>query len=144
MVRGRRLSWCTDRAAQHKRNNHPRRVSPEAPPERHSGTTLSVLARGRPLVISEMIETGPMDYVVVELPGNETTGQGLPLLLQLVDPGIIRILDLGFVKREIDDSVRALEIAGLDADGEFDLAVLEGASSGLLEQDDVDAEYATV
>ena len=38
----------------------------------------------------------------VELPGNKMTGDGLPLLLDLVDRGIIRILDLVFVRKETD------------------------------------------
>jgi len=83
-------------------------------------------------------ETGPIDYVVIEFPGNRMTGEGFPLLVDLVDSGIIRILDLTFVTRELDGSVTAVEIADFDGDGELDLAVFEGASSGLIGQDDVD------
>ena len=66
------------------------------------------------------------------------TGEGLPLLVDLVDSGIIRILDLVFVERKLDGSVTAVEIADFDQDGALDLAVFEGASSGLLGQDDLD------
>ena len=83
-------------------------------------------------------ETGPIDYVVIEFPGNRMTGEGFPLLLDLVDSGIIRILDLKFVTRELDGSVTGVEIADFDGDGQLDLAVFEGASSGLIGQDDVD------
>ena len=31
-------------------------------------------------------ETGPIDYVVIEFPGNRMTGEGFPLLIDLVDP----------------------------------------------------------
>jgi len=55
----------------------------------------------------------------------------------------VRILDLVFVKKELDGSVVGLEIADLDKDGKLDLAVFEGASSGLLGQDDLD-ETGTV
>ena len=65
------------------------------------------------------------------------------MLVDLVDSGIIRILDLVFVQRKLDGSVTAVEIADFDKDGELDLAVFEGASSGLLGQDDVD-EAASV
>ena len=44
-------------------------------------------------------ETGPIDYVVVEFPGNRMRGEALPLLVDLVDRGIIRILDLVLAKR---------------------------------------------
>ncbi|KJY24574.1 DUF6325 family protein, partial [Streptomyces katrae] len=80
---------------------------------------------------------GPIDYLVVEFPGNRMTGEGFPLLVDLVDRGLIRILDLVFIRKDQDGSVAALEIADLDADGELDLAVFEGASSGLLGQDDL-------
>ncbi len=66
------------------------------------------------------------------------TGEGFPLLVELVDSGIIRILDLVFVTRATDGTVTAVDIADIDGDGELDLAVFEGASSGLLGQDDID------
>jgi hypothetical protein len=81
---------------------------------------------------------GPIDYLVIEFPGNRMTGEGLPLLVDLVDRGIIRILDLIFVRKELDGSVSGLAIADLDSDGELDLAVFEGASSGLVDSEDVD------
>jgi hypothetical protein len=66
------------------------------------------------------------------------TGEGLPLLVDLVDRGIIRILDLVFLTKELDGSVRGMAIADLDKDGQLDLAVFEGASSGLIGQEDLD------
>ncbi|MFC9290443.1 DUF6325 family protein [Streptomyces sp. NPDC057052] len=85
---------------------------------------------------------GPIDYLVVEFPGNRMTGEGLPLLVDLVDRGIIRILDLMFVRKDDDGSVSGMEVADLTGDGALDLAVFEGASSGLLGQDDIE-EAAT-
>ncbi|MFE6709609.1 DUF6325 family protein [Streptomyces sp. NPDC057695] len=92
----------------------------------------------------EAEELGPIDYLIVEFPGNRMTGEGLPLLVDLVDRGLIRILDLTFVRKEEDGSVSGLELADLTGDGELDLAVFEGASSGLLGQDDLEEASAAL
>ncbi|WP_190169473.1 DUF6325 family protein [Streptomyces mirabilis] len=86
----------------------------------------------------EFAEMGPIDYIVVEFPGNRMTGEGLPLLVDLVDRGVIRILDLMFVRKEEGGSVVGMEIADFTGDGALDLAVFEGASSGLLGEDDIE------
>ncbi|MER6398661.1 DUF6325 family protein [Kitasatospora sp. NPDC001603] len=93
--------------------------------------------------LNELNETGPIDYIVVEFPGSRMTGEGLPLLVDLVDRGIIRILDLTFVRKETDGSVTGLELADLTGDGLLDLAVFDGVSSGLLDEEDL-ADAAAV
>ena len=92
----------------------------------------------------DLDELGPIDYLVVEFPGSRMTGKGLPLLVDLVDRGIIRILDLVFVKKELDGSVVGMAIADFDKDGQLDLAVFDGAASGLLGQDDLDEAGAVL
>jgi hypothetical protein len=81
---------------------------------------------------------GPISYLIVQFPGNKMTGEGLPILVDLVDRGVIRILDLMFVTREADGTMVAMELTDLDGDGELDLAVFEGASSGLLDSSDLE------
>jgi hypothetical protein len=81
---------------------------------------------------------GPISYLIVEFPGNRMTGEGLSALIDLVDKGLIRILDLEFVTRRDDGSVGAVQLRELDTDGEFDLTVFEGVSSGMLDQSDFD------
>jgi hypothetical protein len=93
---------------------------------------------------TDLDETGPIDYLVVEFPGNRMTGEGLPILVDLVDAGIIRILDLVFVTRDADGSIAAVEISDLDGDGQLDLSVFEGASSGLLGEDELDEAAAAI
>jgi hypothetical protein len=83
-------------------------------------------------------EMGPIDYLIVEWPDRQPTGEAAPYLIDLVDRGLIRILDLAFIAKGEDGSVAALEIADLgDEVGAF--AAFEGASSGLLSGDDVAA-----
>ena len=83
-------------------------------------------------------EIGPVDYLVVEFPGNKMTGEGLPILVDLHDRGIIQILDLVFVSKDLEGNISGLAIADLDADGDLDLALFEGVRSGLLDDNDVD------
>jgi hypothetical protein len=92
----------------------------------------------------DLDDLGPIDYLVVEFPGARLTGEALPLLLDLVDRGIIRILDLVFIRKDRDGSVVMLEIADLDGDGLLDYQVLHGASSGLLGRDDIEQAAAVV
>ena len=84
------------------------------------------------------IEMGPIDYIVVEWPGEQPTGEAAPLLVDLVDRGLIRILDLAFIAKGDDGSVAGVEISDLGSQVE-ELKVFEGASSGLLGDDDVAA-----
>jgi len=87
---------------------------------------------------------GPIDYLVVEFPGARLTGEALPLLLDLVDRGIVRILDLVFIRKDPDCSVVVLEIGDVDGDGRLDFEVLQGASSGMLGRDDIEQAAAMV
>lgn len=81
-------------------------------------------------------EMGPIDYLLVEWPGRQPNGEVAPHLVDLVDRGLIRILDLAFIAKGEDGSVAGLEIT--DVGGEVaELAVFEGAASGLLSDDDI-------
>jgi hypothetical protein len=82
-------------------------------------------------------EMGPVDYLIVEFPGSKMTGEGFPILVDLVDRGLIRILDLLFVRKGDDGTTTIIDLSDLDGDGSLDLAVFQGASSGLLDDTDV-------
>ena len=88
-------------------------------------------------------DVGPIDYLALEFPQAKITGEGMAALLDLVERGIIRILDLRFVVVGEDGSFTAVALADLDHDGKLDLAVFEGAESGLLGNDDL-AEAANL
>jgi len=86
----------------------------------------------------QLAEMGPIDYMVLEWAGDQpVTGEVMPLLLDLVDRGVIRILDLAFLVKAADGSVAAIDFAEVAAK-DAGLAEFEGASSGLLGQDDLE------
>jgi SAM-dependent methyltransferase len=108
-----------------------------------NGRPLSGIVRDEQTSSTEEVEMadeemGPIDYLIVEFPGNKMTGEGFPILLDLVDRGLIRILDLLFVVKAEDGTTTVVDISDLDHDGTLDLAVFQGASSGLLDPSDVD------
>ena len=80
---------------------------------------------------------GPIDYLAIELPSERMKGEGLAALVDLVDRGIIRLLDMRAVRREADGTFTAIAITDLDHDGTLDLAIFEGVESGLLDNDDL-------
>jgi len=86
---------------------------------------------------NELDEMGPIDYIVVEWPGRQPNGEVAPHLVNLVDRGLIRILDLVFIAKDEDGNVAGLEISEL-AGEVAQLSVFEGVSSGLLSDEDVD------
>jgi hypothetical protein len=78
---------------------------------------------------------GPIDYVLIEWPGRQPTGEAAPIIVDLVDRGIIRVLDVAFIAKAEDGSVAGLEISDLGQEV-AELKLFEGASSGLLSDDD--------
>jgi Family of unknown function (DUF6325) len=78
---------------------------------------------------------GPIDYLIVEWPGRQPNGEAAPHLIDLVDRGLIRIIDLAFIAKDEDGTVSRLEIADLGEEVAA-FAEFEGASTGLLSEDD--------
>jgi hypothetical protein len=84
-------------------------------------------------------ELGPVDIVVIAFPaGAPMTGEAAPLLVDLVERGIIRVLDVMFVKKNEDGTYSGFEARDLDDKGVGDFVAFEGASSGLLHEEDVE------
>ena len=82
-------------------------------------------------------ELGPVDVVIIGYPaGAPATGEAVPILLELVDRGIIRVLDARFVRKDADGTFSGFDIADLDEETAGDLTVFAGASTGLLDDDD--------
>jgi hypothetical protein len=82
---------------------------------------------------------GPIDYLLIEFPGDKTIGEGLPLLLDLVDRHVIRVFDLVFFRKSADGKTTIISPVELDGDGSVDLGLFEGARSGLFGDEDLEA-----
>jgi Family of unknown function (DUF6325) len=83
-------------------------------------------------------ELGPIDIVVIAYPADAPmTGEAIPIVMDLVERGIIRVLDVLVVMQNEDGTFSGFEASDLDADSVGDLKVFEGASTGLLGEDDV-------
>jgi len=84
-------------------------------------------------------ELGPVDYLVVEFPGSNFTGEILPELVDLVERGIVRVLDLVLIKKEQDGSFEAFEFGDIDDGVLGELRELERELADLLSEEDVAA-----
>jgi uncharacterized membrane protein len=87
-------------------------------------------------VTDDIEEMGPIDWILIEFSG-PPTGAAAPHLLDLVDRGLIRIIDLLVVNKDDDGTLTIMELADIDGDGELDLTVFEGVRSGVIGEDDV-------
>ena len=87
---------------------------------------------------------GLIDYLAVEWPGGHVTGEGFQLLLDLVDRDIVRVLDLEFITKAADGTVRKVALVDIEHAGDVDVTIWDSASSGLLDQSDIDQVAAVI
>jgi uncharacterized membrane protein len=84
----------------------------------------------------ELREMGPIDYIILEWPSEPSGDEVVPLLIDLVDRGIIRILDIAFVSKDDDGELTAIEIGDLGPTAAA-FGAFEGAATGLVDDDDL-------
>jgi hypothetical protein len=89
-------------------------------------------------------ELGPVDYLVVELPGDRVDGAIAPQLDDLVDQGLIRVLDMLVVRRRLDGAVETVEVCDLGHAERGRLHADEPRLAMLLGADDVAAIAAVI
>jgi hypothetical protein len=82
---------------------------------------------------------GPVDWLVVEFPGSEFKGEIGPALNDLVDKGLVRVLDLLLLKKDADGSMEAYELGDLGEGEMGELRSYEAELAMLLSEDDVEA-----
>lgn len=80
---------------------------------------------------------GPIDFVLIEYPGDRFTGEGAEALLDLVDAGIVRIYDILMVRKDADGTFEGINVEDLGADEIGSFTAFAGARSGLLGDDDL-------
>ena len=56
----------------------------------------------------------PVEYALVVFPGNQFSGEIVPALLDLAERDIIRFVDIVFVRKDTDGSIRTIELNDLD------------------------------
>ena len=74
----------------------------------------------------------PVDYLVMEFPGDVLQGPGLALLADIMEVGVGRVIDLVFIRKEADSSISFVDVASLDGGVGFDLSSLVLAHPGHL------------
>lgn len=86
-----------------------------------------------------MSETfGPIELVVLGFEGNRFTGDITPALLDLVDRGVVRIIDIAVIIKGADGIAAIFEAQELSEDVAAALIKLTGSVSGLLSEADLD------
>jgi hypothetical protein len=86
---------------------------------------------------AELDALGPVDWIVVEFPGARFDGSVLPILVDLEERGIIRVLDLVVLKKDADGALETFELSDLDASEVGGLRDNERQLATLLSEDDV-------
>jgi hypothetical protein len=81
---------------------------------------------------------GPVDVYIIGFPGNKFTGQITPAIMELVDAGTIRVLDLLFVSKDAEGGVTTLEIKDLDPETGPAFMSLQTTQPGALGPEDAD------
>jgi hypothetical protein len=81
---------------------------------------------------------GPVDVVIIGFPGNKFTGRIAPALMDLVQSGTIRVLDLLFVMKDADGTTTTLDIADLDPDAGPAYMNVQVSAAGALGPEDAE------
>jgi Family of unknown function (DUF6325) len=79
---------------------------------------------------------GPVELIVIKFPGNKFTGEITPALADLVDKGLVRIIDLLFFVKDEDGNVLVEEIANLGDDEYAQFEAVVSDVNGMLNEED--------
>lgn len=82
-------------------------------------------------------ESGPIEYLIVQFAGDRVPGNAFSRLLELADRDLVRVLDLEFVTKGADGAVEPADAAQVVATAGGELPAFAGATSGLLDDEDI-------
>ena len=80
---------------------------------------------------------GPVDVYIIGFPGNKFSGRIAPAIMELVESGTIRVLDLLFVMKDADGAVTTIEAADMGEEGTAFLSI-DVAQPGALGDEDAE------
>ena len=91
--------------------------------------------------MNEMDVLGPVDYVVVEFPADKAnfSGEIAEELKDLVERGVVRVLDLILMRKDLDGSIEGIELEDVDESLAGELRELEREAAMLLAEEDVES-----
>jgi Family of unknown function (DUF6325) len=94
--------------------------------------------------MAEVNPTASVELAVIEFPGSRFNGEIVPELVNLVNRGIVTVLDLVFVNKGADGSITTVELASLDEEYAAPFRALEGEVNGLLSESDLETTAAAM
>jgi uncharacterized membrane protein len=80
---------------------------------------------------------GPVEVAVISFEGNRFKGEIAPALEEIIDRGIIRIVDLVFISKDLAGRVRNFEVDDTDTGVAGAMSPLAHEIAGLLSEDDI-------
>ena len=80
---------------------------------------------------------GPVDVYIVGFPGNNFRGEIVPAILEQVEKGVIRVVDILFVAKDLEGNIAVLTIEDLGPEGAA-FAEVDVVQSGALNEEDAD------
>jgi hypothetical protein len=84
------------------------------------------------------VSIGPVEMIVLGFPGNQFTGEIAPALADLVETGLIRIIDLVFVTKDEAGNVAAIELSDIDESTRVAFESVVAELTGLVSEEDVE------
>jgi hypothetical protein len=91
----------------------------------------------------ELEEMGPIDYALIEWPDDPPNGEVAPIVFDLINRGIIRVLDFAVFAKNDEGDVAAIDFGELPA-GASALEEFRGASSGIVGEEDIAEAAAAI